>query len=32
MNIVLIPSYEPDEKLVKLINDLKKTNYKIIEK
>ena len=30
MNIVLIPSYEPDDRLVKLINDLSKTNYKII--
>ena len=30
MNIVLIPSYEPDEKLINLINDLSKTNYKII--
>ena len=30
MNIVLIPSYEPDEKLVRLINDLVKTNYEII--
>jgi len=30
MNVVLIPAYEPDEKLIKLIDDLSKTNYKII--
>ena len=28
--IVLIPSYEPDEKLVKIINELSNTNYDLI--
>ena len=30
-NIILIPAYNPDRKLVNLVNELKiKTNYKII--
>lgn len=29
-NIILIPSYEPDDKLIKLINKLSKTSYDVI--